>query len=77
MLRRLPLILGAIAATAALLLLGPIAVAVLILRSSSDAQGPSLGAYVVIGFVVLAITALAGLAAWALTRLVIRLTGKG
>jgi len=76
MLRRLPLILGLVASAATLLLLGPIAVAVLLLRSSSDAQGPTLGAHLVIGFVLLALTALAGLAAWALTRLIVRLARK-
>jgi hypothetical protein len=77
MLRRLPLILGLIASAASLLLLGPIAVAVLLLRSSSDAQGPTLGAHLLIGLVVLALTVLAGLAAWATTRFVMRLLQRG
>ena len=76
MLRRLPLILGAVAAAAVLLLVGPVAVAVLMLRSSSDAQGPTLAAHLIIGAVVLGIAALAGLAAWALTRLALRLFGR-
>jgi hypothetical protein len=77
MLRRLPLILGLLAAAASLLLLGPIAVAVLLLRSSSDAQGPALGAHLLIGLVVLTLTASAGLAGWALTRFVIRILRRG
>ena len=74
--RRLPLILGSLAAAAAILLLGPIAVAVLLLRSSSDAHGPSLGAHLLIGGAVVAIAALAFILAWGLTRLVQRLTGR-
>ena len=75
MLRRLPAILGAFAAAAALLLLGPVAVAVALLRSSSDAHGPSLAAQLLIAALVLAFAALAGGAVWGLTRLLIRLIG--
>lgn len=77
MIRRLPLIMGALAALAALLLLGPVAVAVALLRSSSDAQGPTLAAQVVIGALVAAVTALAAAAAWGVTHLVIRLFRRG
>lgn len=76
MVRRLPLILGILAAFATLLLAGPVAVAVALLRSSSDAQGPSLAAQIFIALIVLALTAFAGLAAWAVTRLILRLLGK-
>lgn len=71
--RRLPLIIGALAAFAALLLVGPVAVAVALLRSSSDAQGPTLAAQVFIAILVLAVAAFAGAAAWGLTRLLLRL----
>jgi hypothetical protein len=77
MLRRLPLILGAVAAGAALLLAGPVAVAVSLLRSSSDAQGPTLAAQILIGVLVLAIAALAWAAAWGLTHALLRLFRRG
>lgn len=77
MIRRLPLILGAIAALAALLVIGPVAVAVALLRSSSDAQGPTLAAQIFIGVLVFALTLLAGAAAWGLTHLVLRLLRRG
>lgn len=77
MLKRLPLILGSLAGLAGLLTLGPVAVAVLLLRSSSDAHGPTLGAHILIGAVVIAVTALAALAGWTLGRLVRRLLHKG
>jgi hypothetical protein len=73
MIRRLPLIAGIVAAVAALLLVGPVAVAVALLRSSSDAQGPTLAARIFIAFLVLAVAALAGAAGWGLTRLLLRL----
>lgn len=76
MLRRLPLILGILAALATLLLVGPVAVAVALLRSSSDAQGPSLAAQVFIAVVVLAVAAAAGAIAWGLARLLLRLLGR-
>ncbi|MGZ8285237.1 MAG: hypothetical protein ACXW27_13075 [Allosphingosinicella sp.] len=77
MARRLPLILGALAALAALLAVGPVAVAVALLRSSSDAQGPTLAAQIFIGILVLVLTALAGAAVWGLTHLVLRLLRRG
>jgi lysylphosphatidylglycerol synthetase-like protein (DUF2156 family) len=77
MVRRLPLILGLLAALATLLLIGPVAVAVALLRSSSDAQGPSLAAQVFIGISVAAAAALAGAAVWGLARLVLRLLRRG
>ncbi|MFN3389001.1 MAG: hypothetical protein ACK40O_08710 [Allosphingosinicella sp.] len=76
MLRRLPLILAALAGLAALLTLGPVAVAVLLLRSSSDAHGPTLGAHILIALVVVALTAAASLAGWALGRLLLRLARR-
>lgn len=76
MARRLALIVGVIAATTTLLLVGPVAVAVMLLRSSSDGQGPTLAAQIFIALLVFALVALAGLAAWALTRLVLRLFGR-
>lgn len=77
MVRRLPVILGAIAALAALLVVGPVAVAVALLRSSSDAEGPSLAAQIFIGGLVLAVAFFAGAAAWGLTRLLLRLFRRG
>jgi hypothetical protein len=71
--RRLPLVVGIVAALAALLLLGPVAVAVALLRSSPDAQGPTLAAQVFIAALVVAVAAVAGAAAWGLTRLALRL----
>jgi hypothetical protein len=77
MARRLPLILGAVAASATLLAVGPVAVAVALLRSSPDAEGPTLAAQIFIGVLVLAVAAVAGAAVWALTRVVLRLLGRG
>jgi hypothetical protein len=77
MLGRLPFIFGAVAALAVLLFLGPVAAAVVLLRSSSDAQGPGLAAQLFIAILVLAVAAVAGLAGWALGRLVLRLAGGG
>lgn len=74
--RRLPFILAALAGLAALLALGPVAVAVLLLRSSSDAEGPTLGAHILIAAVVLAIVAAASLAGGALGRLLLRLSRR-
>ena len=76
MARRLALIVGVIAATTTLLLVGPVAVAVMLLRSSSDAQGPTLAAQIFIALLVVALVSLVGFAAWALTRLVLRLFGR-
>ena len=77
MIRRLPVILGAVAALATLLLVGPVAVAVALLRSSSDAHGPSLAAQLLIAALVLALAALAGATAFGLTRLTLRLLRRG
>jgi hypothetical protein len=77
MARRLPLVMAALAALAALLTLGPVAVAVVLLRSSSDAQGPSLAAQILIALLVLGLALIAGAAAWGLTRLVLRLFRRG
>lgn len=77
MARRLPLILGSLAALAALLLVGPVAVAVALMRSSSGSQGPDLAAQILIAALVLALAALAGAAVWGLTRLVLRLLRRG
>ena len=76
MVRRLPLILGAVAALAALLAVGPVALAVALLRSSPEAQGPGLAARIFILMLVLAAAALAGAAVWGLTRLVLRLSRR-
>lgn len=77
MIRRLPLILGIAAALAVLLLLGPVAIAVALMRSSPEAQGPDFAARLFIGFLVLAAAALAGFALWSLGRLVMRLARRG
>ena len=73
MLRRLPLRAGAVAGLAALLLLGPVALAVALLRSSPDAEGPALAAQLSIAVIVVAIVALAALAGWGLARLALHL----
>lgn len=77
MIRRLPLIFGALAALAALLVVGPVAIAVALLRSSPEAQGPDLAAQLFIGVLVLAVAALAGAVAWGLAHLVLRLLRRG
>lgn len=77
MLRRLPVILGSVAGLAVLLLAGPVAVAVALMRSSPDGRGPDLGAQLLIAALVLAAAALAGFASWALTRLVLRFARRG
>ena len=74
--KRLPLILATVAGLAAFLTLGPVAAAVLLLRSSSDAHGPALGAHILIVLIVAAVTALAALAGWALGRLLLRLLSR-
>ena len=74
-LRRLPLILGALGAFAALLLLAPIAVAVILLRSSSDAHGPDVAAQILIILVVVTIVVVCGIAAWAIARFLVRRFG--
>jgi hypothetical protein len=75
-LRRLPVVLGGIAATATLVLLGPVAVAVVLLRSSSDAQGPTLAAHIFIAVFVLGLVAASGFGIWALSRAVLLLLGR-
>jgi hypothetical protein len=77
MIRRLPLILGAVAALAVLLSVGPVAVAVALLRSSPEAEGPSLAAQILVAILVLAVAALAGAMAWGLAHLVLRLLRRG
>lgn len=77
MVRRLPLILGIAAALSVLLLLGPVAIAVALMRSSPEAQAPDLAARLVIGVLVLAAAALAGVAIGGLARLVMRLARRG
>ena len=71
--RRLPPILGTVAGLATLLLVGPVAVAVMLLRSSPEAQGPTIAAQILIVAIVLVLAALVGFATWGLTRIVIRL----
>jgi hypothetical protein len=77
MLRRLPLILGLAAGLALLLTLGPIAIAVTLMRSSPAAQGPDLAARIFLAALVLAVAALAGLAVWGLARLLLSLARRG
>lgn len=77
MLRRLPLLLGLAAALIVLLLAGPVAVAVALIRSSPEARGPDLAAQLFIAFLLLAAAALAGFAAWGLARLVARRVRRG
>ena len=72
MLRRLPLVLGALAALAAVLLLGPVVVAAVVLRASSDAIGPGLAAQLLIAAIVLALAAIAFLLVAGLTRRLLR-----
>jgi hypothetical protein len=73
---RLPSIIGTIAAIAALLTLGPIAVAVVLLRSSNDAHGPSLAAQALILLLVLGICSAAYFAARWLTALLLSRSGR-
>jgi small neutral amino acid transporter SnatA (MarC family) len=77
MVHRLPLILGLLAGLAMLLLVGPVAVAVALMRSSPEARGPDLAAQLFIAALALAAALLAGFAAWALARLFLRLLGRG
>jgi hypothetical protein len=77
MLRRLPLLLGIAAGLAVLLLAGPVAIAVALMRSSPEAQGPDLAAQLFIGFLLLAAAAIAGFATRGLARLVLRLVRSG
>jgi uncharacterized membrane protein SpoIIM required for sporulation len=75
--RRLPLLLGLLAAAAVLLVVGPVAIAMALLRSSADSQPPDLAAQIFIGVLVLALAAAAGGIVLGLTRLVLRLLGRG
>jgi small neutral amino acid transporter SnatA (MarC family) len=77
MLRRLPLVVGLAAALATLMLAGPVAVAVALMRSSPHSKGPDLAAQIFVALLVLAAAALAGFVAWGLARLVTRLVGSG
>ncbi|HYD38670.1 MAG TPA: hypothetical protein VEA60_13720 [Allosphingosinicella sp.] len=77
MLRRLPLVLGIAAALAVLLLVGPVALAVALMRSSPAAQGPDLAAQIFIAALTLAAASVAGFAVWGLARLVARLARRG
>ena len=75
--RRLPLLLGLLAAAAVLLLVGPVAIAMTLLRSSPGSPGPDLAAQIFILAFVLALAAAAAAIAWGLARLVLRLLGRG
>jgi small neutral amino acid transporter SnatA (MarC family) len=77
MLRRLPLLLGLLAAAAILLLVGPVAIAMALLRSSPESPGPDLAAQLLLLAFVLTLAAAAGAIAWGLARLVVRLLGRG
>ena len=77
MLRRLPLVAGLVAALAALAVVGPVALTVALLRSSPEAPGPILAAQLLIAAIAAALVALAGVAAWGLARLLLRLFGAG
>ena len=65
-----------LAALAAFLLVAPVAVAVALLRSSSDSEGPSVVAQIFIAGLVVVIVAAAGLAAWAISRFIARRFGR-
>ena len=64
-----------LAALAAFLLVAPVAVAVALLRSSSDSEGPSVAAHFFITGLVVAIVAGAGLGVWAISRFLVRRFG--
>jgi small neutral amino acid transporter SnatA (MarC family) len=70
---RLPLVLGAVAALATLLVVGPVALAVALIRSSPDGRAPDLAAQILILALALATAALAGWAVRGLTRRILRL----
>lgn len=73
---RLPRILGIAAGAATLLVVGPVALAMALLRSSPEAEGPTLAARIFIALFVLVLTLAAGFAAAGLTRLALRLFGR-
>jgi hypothetical protein len=77
MLRRLPVILGTAAGLAVLLLVGPVAIAVALMRSSPEAPGPDLVARLLIAALAVGAAMLAGFAVWGIARLVIRLARRG
>lgn len=74
--RRLPLVLGTAGGLAVLLLLGPIAAAVVLLRSSSDAVGPGIAVQLLVAAFVLFFSLAAGLIVAGLVRVVLRLLGR-
>ena len=63
---------AATGAALALILLGPVAVAVVMLRCCDDARGPGIAARIVVGLVVLVIAIGVGTASGALVELVRR-----
>ena len=69
----LPLILGGLAALAVLLVIGPFAAAVALLRSGPEMAGSDPAAKIVVGLVVIALAGLAGLIVYGAARLVQRL----
>ncbi len=75
--RHLPIIFAAIASLLTLLLVAPVAIAVALLRSSSDAQGPSLVAQISIALMVVALVSGAGLLVWRVTRFLVRRSSRG
>ena len=79
--RRLPrsvYVVGAVGAVAAVVLVGPVAVAVVMLRCCSDSTGPTATAWLVLGAILAAIAAVAAAAAglaWAWVRRLVRRSG--
>ncbi len=69
---RVPALLGWVAGLLTLALIGPIAAAVAVLRSSSDAVGPSPVVQLFIALFVLTLSTGAGLIVWAVARLFLR-----
>ncbi len=76
MLRRLPLIAGLVCAAGALLVVGPVALAVALLRSSPGASGPHPAALLLLAALALAAAALAGVVGWGVAKLLVRLLGR-
>ena len=74
--RRLPRLLGLAAGLLALLLIGPVALAVALMRSSPEAAGAHPAAQAFIAFLAVAGAALVGCAVWLVSALVLRLLGK-
>lgn len=73
----MPRIIGWTAFAAVLLLIGPIAFAVVMLKSSPEAEGSDPAAKLLVALIVLAAAGLAGWLAKRLTLLVLRLAGRG